>query len=160
MAETTIGAGTARLERSNGWAAAREHVVERRAPPDRERSGEDGSVAEARGLNARRAWEPLVEAAAHGVREQVAVCADTAAEHDERDVGDRCDRGDVHRDAARLFGDDLAGHFVARPGGREDQPWVVGLLEHRPPSGGDRLRELTERARTRIEFLHVPGARI
>src|SRR5439155_6578525 len=54
--ETTIGVGTARLERSNGFSSAREHVDQRRAPPNSERSGEHCRVTEARRLNAGRTW--------------------------------------------------------------------------------------------------------
>ena len=69
-----------------------EHVVARRRQSDRQGAGQDRRLAQGRDLDARRVGEPLVEQAADGAEEQVAVRSDAAAEDDERDVGDRRDR--------------------------------------------------------------------
>ena len=82
-----------------------EHVVEGRAQADRERAVEHGGLAEARDLEPRRVRQPGGEQRPDRLEQQVAVRADAAAEHDEADVRDRRDRGDVQRDPARHLGD-------------------------------------------------------
>src|SRR5919201_1064358 len=81
----------------HGARAVQEHVVERRAEADGERAGEDGGLAEARDLDARRVGHPLAEERANRLEEEVAVRADPAAEDDEADVRHRRDRRDMQR---------------------------------------------------------------
>src|SRR5919201_791892 len=81
----------------HGARAVQEDVVERRAEADGERAGEDGGLAEARDLDARRVGHPLAEERANRLEEEVAVRADPAAEDDEADVRHRRDRRDMQR---------------------------------------------------------------
>ena len=103
------------------------------------------------------------------LEQQVAVRADAAAEHDQLDVGDRGDRRDVQRDAARLFRDDLRARAGPRCGRRRRSGGLVRRQQRRPsvqrgasslgeratapartgrapPDAGQRVVELTGRA--------------
>jgi hypothetical protein len=69
------------LEPSAPWrpGAVHEHVVERGAQTDSQRTHQDGRFAETRDLDARRVREPRCQQSAHRCQEQVAVRAEPTA---------------------------------------------------------------------------------
>ena len=84
-----------------------------------------------------------------------------AAEHDERDVGDRGDRHDVQSDPARDLRDDGCGKRVARARGGEDVAGVEGWRERRrcPVLCRETRGEGRHRAGAGVDVLLEPAER-
>ena len=85
----------------------------------------------------------VASSVADGIEQQVAVGADPAAEHDQPDVGDRGDGGDMQGDAAGNLVDDLQRERVAGASSAEDRARLVRRCQGDdvPRARGERRRE-------------------